>query len=430
MTDLSTRKSSRSTTPVLSKSDQAAQEEQLRQFKEAATRGATKTPIPPEDLSVELSALRAQLTSEDGAAQDLQERLDRLEAERQVAVLRAQLQERNRTTQALRDRLQQADHHNQATAFRTAHNAALTARVSFDADSSRNPPSPPLSSSSSSEADASHSSSDKEPTNQTTARAAPARKAAAAKVTTETRVGHTIVAHMLRKSVDGSVATAVEHFKGIDAPHNAAQSHELRRVARLLDMVMGNGQDKPRSRQAIVEFLARTALGLRQVLKADEGVPRRQAFKFLTAAASSDAVEAEAPPAFLKAIYRKMREVDVGQSVLAGTAGGFAKYKSSDRQSRKSDFRASRHRDAYSRTHTSRSRSASRSRSSVSPAASDGDSGSDDPQPQRRRTQDRRDKRDKRTGPHQDRRTRSASKSRAPSKKPTTKPKRAAGGRN
>ena len=73
----------------------------------------TKTPIPPEDLSVELSALRAQLTSEDGAAQDLQERLDRLEAERQVAVLRAQLQERNRTTQALRDRLQQADHHNQ-----------------------------------------------------------------------------------------------------------------------------------------------------------------------------------------------------------------------------------------------------------------------------------------------------------------------------
>ncbi len=139
MSDSSTRRSSRSTTPVLSKTDQAAQEEQLRQFKEAATRGATKTPIPPEDLSVELSALRAQLTSEDGAAQDLQERLDRLEAERQVAVLRAQLQERNRTTQALRDRLQQADHHNQATAFRTAHNAALTARVSFDADSSRNP---------------------------------------------------------------------------------------------------------------------------------------------------------------------------------------------------------------------------------------------------------------------------------------------------
>ncbi len=59
---------------------------------------------------------------------------------------------------------------------------------------------------------------------------------ATAKVTTATRVGHDIISRMLRRSIDGAVATAVEHFKGIDAPHNTAQAHGLRRIARLLDM--------------------------------------------------------------------------------------------------------------------------------------------------------------------------------------------------
>jgi hypothetical protein len=68
--------------------------------------------------------------------------------------------------------------------------------------------------------------------------------------------------------------------------------------------INGTGRDKPRSRQAIkiMEFLARTALGLKQVLKADEGISRTQAFKFLRASATSDGVEEEAPPAFLQAV--------------------------------------------------------------------------------------------------------------------------------
>ena len=82
----------------------------------------------------------------------------------------------------------------------------------------------------------------------------------------------------------------------MEAPHNVGQVHELRRVATLLDMLRGTHRARPRSRDAIVEVLARTALGLKKVIKAEEGFPRKQAFRWLTAAASPDGVETEAPP--------------------------------------------------------------------------------------------------------------------------------------
>ena len=178
MSGQTTRSSSRATTPTLSKVDQAAQEELLRQFKAANRRSGDKdTTMPKEGLgnitpqhriealptgvstfavasleakeleplasvptiaahqlssgvpsSTVLGDLHAQLLGEETVAQDIQARLDLLERERQADELRAQLQDRARATKDLRTRLQQAENQRQAAAFRATHSAAIAAR--------------------------------------------------------------------------------------------------------------------------------------------------------------------------------------------------------------------------------------------------------------------------------------------------------------